>query len=232
VLQVRAGEEWKDATLDGVASRLKGFLEEQDAEMKKTGASALETLPGGTKVSRLFLSLEVEPTVPWQHVQWLMIVAAEQRYYKLELSDGVRRTLVSLPADRDPRPQPGGPPVEIRAPVHVLCRREKLAKWGDLQVFRPTEVRHRIGDSETSALKDVIDGLRVVKGAAAGTEKVPLVGEIKAGHKVPFSHVLDVMEAFDAAGIPSVAIHASALPGDQRQAPRLRFPPRNYDVVD
>ncbi|MFI5403381.1 MAG: hypothetical protein ACHQ1G_10620 [Planctomycetota bacterium] len=233
VLQVKVGEEWKDTSLKDLAARLKSFAEEQDREMQKSGKSAYETLPGGMKASRLFVSIDAEPTVPWQNIQWVMTIAAEQKYYKLEMSDSTRRMLAFLPVDRGIRGEPVDPPLELKVLVHVVCRKEIQAKWGDLQVTRPTEVLYRIGDEETGALGPVCDYVRKAQAALKDTPNATVYGEIKAGQKAPFAKVLDVMETFEAAGLTSVNFFSTAIPpAALREAPRLPYPVKNYDTPD
>jgi len=195
-------------TLKELSAFLKTFAEEQDREMRKSGKSAYETLPGGVKVSRLFLSIDAEPSVPWQHVQWLMTVAAEQKYCKLELSDGTRRLLAYLQLDKalegpvDLNGAPVNPPLEIKLSVHVVSRLEKPAKWGDVDVLEPTEVRYELGagNEETAALAGVRDYVTKAYRAVKDTPNARISGEIKAGHKAPFARILDVMEAFRGRG--------------------------------
>ena len=234
-LQVKAGEEWKDATLDDVGKFLRSFTEEQDREMRKGGKSAYETLPGGAKASRLFVSIDVEPTVPWQNVQWLMTVVAEQRYYRLEVSEGKRRMLVSLPTDAGSKVEPKDPPAEILISVHAVARAEKEGKWGDLPVLRPAEVRYKIGNAheEASTQADVADYVRKAWAAVKDTPNCTISGEIKAGNKVPFSLVFDLMETFEARGIASMKLFAAQIPSAAvRAAPRLPYPLKNYDATN
>jgi hypothetical protein len=229
ILQVKVGEEWKDTTLKDLSARLRQFAEEQDRELTKADKSAYTLVPGGMKVSRLFLSIDAEPTAPWQHIQWLMTMAAEQKYYKLELSDGTRRLLASLPVDRGIRPMAQEPPPAIRIPVHAVARAETPQKWGDIEVLRPTEIRFKMGAEETGALAPVADFLRKGRKAAEETEGALVSGEIKAGHKVPFSKILDLMETFEAAGVARVDFYGTAIPPPElREATRLPYPLKNY----
>lgn len=233
VLQVKVGDAWKDATLNEYAALLKTFAAEQDREMLKGGKSAYETLPGGMKVSRLFVSIAAEPTVPWQNIQWLMMVAAEQKYRKLELSDGTRRLLTALPVDRGINALPTDPPLEIKVSVHIVCRTEKVAKWGDLDVMRPAEIRYKIGNEETGDLRPVADYVRKAWSAVKDSPNARVSGEIKAGHKVPFSKVFDLMETFEASGLADVNFYGTAIPSaNVRAAPRLPYPLKNYDTTD
>ncbi len=87
VLQAKVGEEWKETKLKDLSALLKTSAEDYDREMQKTGKSGYDAV-GTMKLSRLFVSIDAEPTVPWQHIQWLMTIAAEQKNPKFELSDG------------------------------------------------------------------------------------------------------------------------------------------------
>ncbi len=228
-LQIRSGEEWKDGTLNDLAKFLKEFVEQQDREMRKDTKSAYETV-AGAKVSRLFVSLDVEPTVPWQHVQWLMMAAAEQKYWKVELTDGTRKMLVFLPADRG---MPKEPPLEIRISVHAVARREKKGAWGGVAVNRPVDVRYKIGNEETADLTDVKDYIRKAHKAVKDTPGAKIGGEVKAGNKVPLSKMLDLLEAFEASGLETMSFYGNAPPAPEvRDAPRLPYPLRNYPAVD
>jgi len=183
-------------------------------------------------VSRLFVSIDAEPTVPWQNIQWVMTIAAEQKYYKLEMSDGTRRLLASLPVDRG-NVNPVDPPLELKVSVHVVVRAEKVGKWGDLAVTRPVDVRYKIGSEETGALGPVADCVRKAQAAVKGTPNATVYGEIQAGHKAPFAKVFDVMETFEAAGLTSVSFYGTGIPpAALREAPRLPYPTKNYDTPD
>jgi biopolymer transport protein ExbD len=233
ILQVKAREEWKNATLEEVSKLLRSFAEEQDVEMRKSGKSAYETLPGGVKVSRLFLSLDVEPTVPWQNVQWLMTVAAEQKYCKLEMSDGQRRFLAFLPTDKGVAAAPAKPPLVLKLAVHAVARKEQPTKWGQVLVTRPTEVLYMIGDQETADLQSVADFVRKGCRAVKDTPNARICGEIRAGHKVPFANVMDLMGTFETAGLTSLDFYGTAIPPAKlRGASTLPYPLKNYDTPD
>jgi len=227
VLQLRSGETWKDATLDDCADFLRKSAEEHDAERRKAGESGYELVHGSVKMSRLFVALDVEPAVPWQHVHWLMKIAAEERFRKLELSDGKRRLLVQLPVDRPWIAKE--PPLQIRTGIHVIVRRERPGKWGDASVIRPFECRYRFGDSETGDI-DAVGAYLVETRKVAAAGNLPLVGELKAGNKVPFAEVLAMMDLHLDKGIEALAFYPVSGPAAEvRRMPRLPFPPRNYD---
>jgi len=233
-LEVKRGEEWKAASLSEYSTWLDIAKGEHDEAMKRQGGTGLEVVGGGVSASRLFVSVRAAPDTPWQHIQWLMTLAAEQKYYKLELSDGKRRMLAFLPVDRGIQPTPQEPPTEIRVAIHLVTRAEEEAKWGDETVKRPTKVACRFGDRETESLDAVGDWIDTAKRAAAGAGTgVVLAGEIRAGHKVPFTKVLDVMEAFADHGLTALNFYGTQIPSPKlRVAPRLPYPVANYVVGD
>ena len=227
VLQVKSREEWKDATLDDCADFLRKSAEEHDAERRKAGESGYELVHGAVKMSRLFVAMEVEPTVPWQHVQWLMTIAAEERFRRLEFSDGKRKLLVNLPVDRPWIAKE--PPLQIRTCIHVIVKKEQPGKWGDASVFRPFECRYRFGDRDTGDIGAVGAYLAETRKVAAA-ENLPLVGELKAGNKVPFAEALAIMDLHLDNGIDALASYRVSGPAAEvRRMPRLPYPARNYD---
>lgn len=238
VLQVKVGDEWKDATLKEYSALLKSSAEEYDRDMRKGGKSGYET---PAKASKLFVSIDAEPTVPWQHIQWLMEIAAEQKFYKLEMSDGTRRLLAFLPTDKGIEPAPKEPPLCLLVPVHIFSRAEKPEKWGDVMVTRPTDARYKIGNEETAALPNVADFVKKGWAAIKDTPGASVGGEIKAGYKVPFARIFDVMEVFEASGCTRVCFYrqvsmtsvGTAVPSTAvREAARLPYPVKNYDTPD
>ena len=62
------------------------------------------------------------------------------------------------------------------------------------------------------------------------TYAVPTIsGEIKAGHKVPFSNVFDLMETFEEASLTRLDFYGTAIPPARvREAARLPYPAPNY----
>ncbi len=223
-IQLKRGEEWKDASLDNLAKALA-------EELQRLGDEGCETLERGLKVSKLFVSIAADPAAPWQHLQWLMTVAAEQKYYKIELSDGARRMLAYLPCDRGIPPKEEEPPKEIIVPIHLMARMEKARKWNDKQVVAPTTVLYRFGEQDSEDPKSVAGWIRKARKAAEPELKPggTLLGEIKAGNKVPFASVFDVMAAFLDEGLPAVSLHSATLPAAEiRALTVLPYPAKNY----
>jgi len=84
----RGGVLWKSQyhTLDEIGTILQAARDRYDIKMKQKGQSGTEELPGGVKASKLYVLLRADKDVPWQHVQWLMTIMAEQKLYKLQFA--------------------------------------------------------------------------------------------------------------------------------------------------
>jgi hypothetical protein len=250
LLQVREGDAWRGVTLEECSEVLSRRRDDYADEMAEAGKPALHELPHGGKVTRLYLAIDACPTAPWQHLQWLMTIAAEQKYCKLELSDGIRTFVAVLPADSSrcrttlaPAPEP----LDVRAVVHLAARGEEPARWGDIDVKRPAEVRTlcrllafhdevqvappvACGELDSPGLAETARYLEQVKEAvrAVEEEEVRFRGEIRASHRVPFANVLEAMEAFVRAGILQVDLFDIRIPDRAtRNATRLPYPLRN-----
>jgi hypothetical protein len=222
-LEVKDGARWTDATLDELGALLAGRRD------------ALRI--GGR--SRLFVSIEADSETPWQHILWLMTIAAERKCYKLELSDGKRRLLALLPVDQDP-PLPPYATVRVVLRVHVVAGTEKEAvvyrfrEKGDGYVIEeyPDSAEDgepaRTGPAEADDLASVPRWIEEVQGAEKDDADSLVSGEIRAGNKVPFARVLDVMECFLDHGLPMVNFHSTGGPdADMRKSKRLPYPTGN-----
>jgi len=76
----------KKVTLDELGAILGNLKEKYELKMRAKGKSGLEDLPGGGKASKLYVLLRADKETPWQHVQWLMTVMAEQKLYKMQFA--------------------------------------------------------------------------------------------------------------------------------------------------
>ena len=76
----------KPVNLDELGSILRNRKDAYDLKMKRAGKTGLEDLPGGGKASKLYVLLRADKETPWQHVQWLMTVMAEQKLYKMQFA--------------------------------------------------------------------------------------------------------------------------------------------------
>jgi biopolymer transport protein ExbD len=79
---------WKQkvVNLDELGTILASAKDRYELKMRQKGQSGLEDLGGGNKASRLYVLLRADQDTPWQHVQWLMTVMAEQKLYKLQFA--------------------------------------------------------------------------------------------------------------------------------------------------
>lgn len=224
LLRMRVGDEWRDATLDD-ASRL--LAAERD------------------RTSRV-LSVEAEPAVPWQHVQWLLTLAAEEYYSKVHLSDGTRDILALVPLESYVEWSPEKLPTYVVLRIDAIPRASVSADWNGTDVLRPTRIacrgsavrhfrlrpfREVVGGLETLSLGDAVPWIARARTAAAEIPRVRIVGRIRAAHTVPFATVLDVMETCVRAGLPDVnLLDDLSIPSNAvRSMPRLPYPARGYD---
>ncbi len=103
----------------------------------------LEELEWGGKASSIPVLLELEDDALWGHVRWVMVVLAEQRFWRLSLPGGRE-----APLPRDAGIVPSGPPpdgkallfriVVLEGGAYALADRrsrdvEELARWIDAE---------------------------------------------------------------------------------------------------
>jgi biopolymer transport protein ExbD len=142
-----------------------------------------------------------------------------------------------LPTDKGINPTPQEPPVEIRVSVHIVARKEEPGTFGPKeaiqQVSRPTEFKYRYGDSETADLKEVSKFIKSAMKQNAGAANTKVLGEIKAGHKVPHKYVIAVLNKFAEAGMEKVDFYGTQIPPKPLRAKvYLPFPAKNYETAD
>jgi biopolymer transport protein ExbD len=142
-----------------------------------------------------------------------------------------------LPTDKGINPTNAPPPIEIKVSVHIVARKEVPAtyapKLAPQSVNIPTEFKYKIGDRETADLKEVADYIKSAKRAAADTQDTKVLGEIKAGHKVPHKYVIAVLNKFAEAGMEKVDFYGTAIPPKElRQKQFLPYPLKNYQTAD
>jgi hypothetical protein len=229
-LQFRGDDGWTDTTLAKLGAFLGRARDEHDAKAKKAGKSGYRTLPGGAKVSTLFVAIDADPGTPWQHVQWIMTIAEEQKFWKLALKCEKRRITLCLPAGAKPVK---GAPAEIVVPIHVVARAEKATPWGGGMVLRPTTFKYREGNREVGNLAGVARLIQDAKKAAENADEPTIVaGVIEAGNKVPFTEMFDVLETFAKEGVAHVRCHGQVPVDEMRKAERLPYPAKNYETPD
>ena len=142
-----------------------------------------------------------------------------------------------LPTDKGINPTPAPPPLEFKVSVHILARQEAPRQWGpeggQVTVQMPTTVRYKFSDRQpTDDLKQVAAWIKNAKKAAEGGE-AKVIGEIKAGHKVPHKFIVAVLNKFAEAEITKVDFFGTALPNKKiREALLLPYPKKNYGTAD
>ena len=75
----------KPISLDELGARLANRKRLYEVQQKRKGKEAFIMTKGG-KASRLFVLLRADRNTPWQHVQWVMTIMAEQKLYKLQFA--------------------------------------------------------------------------------------------------------------------------------------------------
>ena len=232
----------KKTTLHGMVEHVEERMEVYDRIQKAVGKSGYEKV-GGANASRMFALLRVDKDVPWIHVQWLMLLLVEQRIYKVQFAvkqkDGPdpkppaleSKLKAHLPTDKGILAGGKEPPGEIKIIVHIVARQEMPAKWGPdgVPVNKPTAFLYRFGDRTSSSLNAAAKWIRDAKKAAAGAKGVPVIGEIQAGHKVPFHQIASLLNEFRAEGLEHVDFFGTAIPHQSlRKLPYLPYPKKNY----
>lgn len=76
----------KAVNLDELGTVLSTSRDKYELKMRQAGKSGMEDLPGGGRASKLYVLLRADKDAPWQHVQWLMTIMAEQKLYKLQFA--------------------------------------------------------------------------------------------------------------------------------------------------
>jgi len=140
-----------------------------------------------------------------------------------------------LPTDKGINPTPQEPPLEIKVSVHIVARNEQMRPYGpEGKMFAmPTEIKYRFGDQETDDLKKVAAYIKEAFKAAGTDTNTKVLGEIKAGHKVPHKYVIAVLNKFAEANMQKVDFYGTAIPPKElRQKLFLPYPLKNYGTTD
>jgi len=253
----------KKVTLDELSAILGKRNEYFDLKMRAQGKSGHEDLPGGGKASKLYVLLRADKDTPWQHVQWLLTLLAEQRIYKLQFAvrrvadrSYTREEAARLGAEWVDRAPPKEPQLDakldaflpidrgiaaprkapvIHAGIHIVARKEIAAKWGPdgVPVSKPTAFKYRMGDRTVDSLEHVGKWIGDALRAARGAPGTRVIGEIQAGHKVPFKQVVAVLSQFHARGVKQVDFRGTSIAGKGlRKLPYLPYPLKNYPTPD
>jgi len=76
----------KAISLDELGTILRQRKDAYELKMRRKGQSGLEDIGNGAKASKLYVLLRADKETPWQHVQWLMTIMAEQKLYKMQFA--------------------------------------------------------------------------------------------------------------------------------------------------
>ena len=142
-----------------------------------------------------------------------------------------------LPTDKGINPTPQEPPNDIMVSVHIVARKHVPRSWGPPDALSteemPSEVKFRFGDHEENDIRKVAVWIKNAKKAAEGTANAHVLGEIKAGHKVPHKFIVAVLNKFAEAGLSEVDFFGTAIPPPElRRATLLPYPKKNYQTSD
>lgn len=142
-----------------------------------------------------------------------------------------------LPTDKGIAPTPQEPPNEIKVQIHIVARKEVDRPWGPegarKTVQMPTEVKYRFADRESDDIEQVYRWILEAKKAAEGAENTKVLGEIKAGHKVPHKFIVAVLNKFAQARMEKVDFYGTQLPTTEvRKLRVLPYPKKNYLTSD
>ncbi|MHC4222688.1 MAG: hypothetical protein ACYSUN_01745 [Planctomycetota bacterium] len=207
-------------SLDGLAVHLIQAKQIYDLRQKAKGASGIEDLGQGNLASRLYVVIWADKRAPWRHVEWILTICAEQKYYKTQLAvKGPKATTTLdafLPIDRGIRPIPREPPNEIHVVALLRGAKEKEVEWGPkearVRVRVPTGLRVRIGDREVADLAPLEKFIKSGRKAAEGTPNTILVGQIQASSKTSVQQVVTPLDWYRAQKYPHVHIWSAPIP--------------------
>jgi biopolymer transport protein ExbD len=151
-----------------------------------------------------------------------------------------------LPTNKGINPTPTEPPPSVKVTVHIVARKEVPTLYpptpekgpkpaGQISVNMPTEFRYKCGNNEgdTSDLREVAAFIRKAYDSQKNTPGVEILGELKAGHKVPHKYVIAVLNKFAEAGMKKVDFYGTAVPPKSlRTLATLPYPTKNYETSD
>lgn len=139
-----------------------------------------------------------------------------------------------LPTDKGIQPIPQDPAEKFTIKVHIMPRDHKKRGWGPggrTEVLMPTTVVYKVGDREAKDLAEVGRWILEQKNQAQAQGLTPdnIVGEIKAGHKIPHKFVVAILNKFNQARMEKVEFYGTKIPPQSvRASPYLPYPINNY----
>jgi hypothetical protein len=205
-----------------------------DERERKEQRSGYEVLAPGVKASRLRVVLQFDRDAPWIHVQWILLVCAEQRMPKIAFavrgSDDREFWLdATLPTDRGIGQRK---PQVIKVSILIRTRLPSEADWRKKRADMPAVVRYRFGDQETEELASVARWLSEARKATTQAE-VPVHGEIRATGSIPYHHVAKLLAEFRTSGYAQVDFFGTQIPDENvRTATELPRQSPSWPAVD
>jgi len=223
-LLIKAGEDWRQATLDGFGERLIRAKRQHSKERRAVGKSGyVFDEYGSNSVSRIFVEMDIHPDAPWKHLFWLLMICMEEKIDKVQLRVGDRMIHLFLPWDAAIEWTTPPPLTEVN--IKMRAGDEVAAKWGQATVRRPTSLRFLLGGGVWKELADVPSYLKSAERDAAMTKPnntfVPLLWLTA---KMPVARILELIELLLDSGFPRFDLRGTSLPKEDRQRQVLRYP--------
>jgi len=186
----------------------------------KPAALSLDQLKGWLRErKRPEVTVRADEKAPWLHVQRIVEICADARTGLGVKGAGGEEGWLELPAGRA---DAGAAKVVVR----IVVTKEEAAVWGPTQaaVALPVEITYRMADIEAKEIDAVRRYIRDAAQTAAASDDA-VVGEIRAGPKVPFAVVVAVLNEYHRAGLKDVRFEPAAPASpEERRAPRLSYP--------
>jgi len=218
-----------EMTIGGAGRSLADFAEilEKQANIRHAlEQSGKLKRPSGVVGSTMKVLLRLDRDAPWVHAQWLMIMAAENKVYRLQLAaqrvDDPKQKQLAVPDSYVKAWLPMDTPVVLRrAPavhlirIHVSGRKEELAKFGPAQarrtVHRPTAFVYRIQNNVVALGDDFAKALRAELVMAMKAGMTP-IAEIRAQAKIPVGAVMRAIDAVRLQKLEAIQFYGTAIP--------------------
>ncbi|MCZ6572131.1 MAG: hypothetical protein O7C98_03070 [Planctomycetota bacterium] len=238
------GKQYSLAELANLLNRLKRLY----GKFKEFGKP-----PNLIKVSELFVLLRVEKDAPWRHVQWLLAILEEQKFYKLQFGvklkadrDYSAEEAALLGAERtDTRARPGRlegkvlcflgyPTAQARAThprvtVEISGKDYKRAKRGpeglEERVFPPQKAVYSVARRKTDKVRKLGGWIRdELANLPEKQSRLDVVGRIEAEADTPFKFVVAALNQLNEARVHRVEFGRAQVPDALRKRAYLPYP--------
>ncbi|MHC4163699.1 MAG: hypothetical protein ACYSUM_16350 [Planctomycetota bacterium] len=214
-------------TLDELSEQLAYARDYYELHARQKGGTGFTVIKGefsSSKYSKLNVLLRADRSAPERHLQWLLCILAEHKYYRVWLA-------VTSPTGEAARVKAYLPAADSftarRAPsrlaVHVVPRTVVKKPWGSDGAFVtvPTAVTYRTGKRTTNDLADVARWIRKAKGVG----KDAPVTEIWTASAVPIQDFLRALSLFHREGLVRVGFYRNAVPTRKvRESKSMPYP--------